>query len=365
MGAALSGLRLRRAAGAVAIDLGWKGELGKTPALDGTVAITDPISIWPATLPAPITAAPAVLHLAGREVRAERLSISTSGAEAEIDGTLRLDEHDARASAIDGRLRAVVKGKDLSPWLRGKATASGRLLLDGHLGGSLRRPMVQAEAWLQAFTVAWPGSPVGTVRLDGILDLDHRTVLLRPLLAKLGSGGWLRIDGGQGPGRIEIAGLSPLRLGAMDLAVRGSGMATLRPIAGVLLSGLDLDLRLAGSAWGPVGLTGEVRLARGWYRVSRRKTAPPAAWQPSALPAFRDRLWLDVRLLGPDGALRVTVPPLPEVSIGFRCRASGRAAAPRITGELRGAGLYSRAVLALADWFSSRRLRQCDLGPRK
>jgi len=30
---------------------------------------------------------------------------------------------------------------------------------------------------------------------------------------------------------------------------------------------------------------------------------------------------------------------------------------------VKGSGLYSRAALTVADWFTSRDLRTCDLGP--
>ena len=70
-----------------------------------------------------------------------------------------------------------------------------------------------------------------------------------------------------------------------------------------------------------------------------------------------------LRLVGPDDTMMVDVPYAPDVTIGARCLVEGPLASPRVSGELTGDGLYSRAVLTVADWFTSRDLRKCDLGP--
>jgi hypothetical protein len=58
----------------------------------------------------------------------------------------------------------------------------------------------------------------------------------------------------------------------------------------------------------------------------------------------------------------VAVPALPDVTVGFQCHlvANNRGAA--LSGRLRGSGLYSRAAVALYDWFTPGDLRGCQLG---
>jgi hypothetical protein len=52
------------------------------------------------------------------------------------------------------------------------------------------------------------------------------------------------------------------------------------------------------------------------------------------------------------------------VTVGLHCTINGPIAKPEIAGQVRGSGLYSRVALTVADWFTSRNLRQCDFGPR-
>ena len=62
--------------------------------------------------------------------------------------------------------------------------------------------------------------------------------------------------------------------------------------------------------------------------------------------------------------MTIGVPVAPDVTIDPDCLVEGQLSSPRISGRVKGNGVYSRAVLAIADWFTSRDLRGCDLAPR-
>ena len=72
---------------------------------------------------------------------------------------------------------------------------------------------------------------------------------------------------------------------------------------------------------------------------------------------------LDLQVYGRD-AVRVKLPYLPDVDLGLACRVTGTAAAPRLSGELEGAGAYSDFVLGLYDLFSDVDVRGCYARPR-
>jgi len=62
--------------------------------------------------------------------------------------------------------------------------------------------------------------------------------------------------------------------------------------------------------------------------------------------------------------MTVDVPYVPDVTLGANCLIEGPLASPHLSGSVKGSGVYSRAALTVADWFTSRDLRTCDLGPQ-
>jgi hypothetical protein len=160
-----------------------------------------------------------------------------------------------------------------------------------------------------------------------------------------------------------VASLSPFRLGEVALAVHAGEVTTVRPVSGLSFEDLGLDLRLTGRQ--ALLLAGEVRVAQASYDVSKRKRARPARPPSPAtvtLRKLRDQTWLDLELRSDEA--RVRIPVAPDVTLAISCDVAGPARAPRMSGELSAPGLYSRSLLALADWFSDRDLRRCDFGPR-
>jgi hypothetical protein len=51
--------------------------------------------------------------------------------------------------------------------------------------------------------------------------------------------------------------------------------------------------------------------------------------------------------------------PGPDVRVGFACRVRATSRGGSIDGQLRGSTLYSRAALALYDWFTPMDVRRC------
>jgi hypothetical protein len=361
-------LRLRRASGQVALDLHWVGNRGeRRPRIDGDVGF-GPVSVWSAVLGAPVRIAPAQFRIDGNQVSTPRLSLSTSGATATFAGTLVLQWADPRGSTVWAEVSAAVDGAGLRPWLGDRATASGQAVFSGHLEGSLRAPSLVGQTRFRALTVRWPGSPVGAVRLDGIVENAGQALLFRPLVARFESGGWMVLGAPDEPSVLAFTSLSPLRVGDLRLALRGGGLATLKPVGGLKVNDGSLDLRLRGSLARHLSLEGQVQLAHSSFDVSRKKksgaSGPPRPPGRVALfmRAMRDRLWLDVGLRGVQTTVRV--PYAPDVTLDFACDLTGSAGAPALRGAVNGDGAYSRLVLAVADAFIDRDLHRCRVLPR-
>ena len=188
---------LRRAAGVVAADVRWQTAAPRwAPEVDGTIEVTERLSIWPARLPAAIGIPPTRIELRGDEIRAPRLTALTSGAQATFVGEIHhLDwSRPSATGTLEGTLSVLVDGRGLaSSYLGG--TGSGAARAVARVSGSIASPHVKAEARLDALTVNWPRSPAGAVRADGPLRIDNRKILFGPLLLRFGAGGWLRIGG--------------------------------------------------------------------------------------------------------------------------------------------------------------------------
>ena len=112
-------------------------------------------------------------------------------------------------------------------------------------------------------------------------------------------------------------------------------------------------------------------LMRDFYELNKAKKSdedkkpqenPPAAPSQKG-PTLADHVSLQVRIVGPKDAVTVGVPHAPNVTVAPNCLIEGSLASPHLSGSVKGDGAYSRAALTIADWFTSRDLRACDLGP--
>jgi autotransporter translocation and assembly factor TamB len=356
----------------VAADLGLRAPAaGGTPRLDGAIAVVERLSLWAGRWPEPIIIPPARIPIENNVLRVADLTALTSGARADVTGTVRLDWAAPARSALSGTVRARVDGRGLGPWLPGNTDGAGAASVDGKVGGALGAPHVQAQVAFQSLTVGWPDAPFEVVRLDGPVTVDGRAVTVGPLLAQLQTGGWLRVSGpgGRGSGRATLAGnrSAPLPVSDVDLNLQAAGLKTSRPVYGLTLGGLSFNVRVTELNQSTLRVVGDVQLGHNFLQVSQLEQGAHEK-KPSGAPAkhgptLADRVWVHLRVSGPNDTVTIGVPDIPEVTLGASCLVEGPLRAPRINGVVKGTGLYSRAALTVADWFTPRHLRECDIGP--
>ena len=312
------------------------------------------------------------------DLRVSNLVVSARGARADAAAALRIDRRDPRATPLNATLKARVDGRTLAGVLSPKVAGAGTASLDASIGGTIGAPRVRGKAQFQDLTVDGPGSPFGRVRLDGSLSGDGRTLIVGPLQATFQSGGLLQIGGpsGAGSGEVVLArrGAS-LPVSDVDVTVRASGITTAHPVGGLSLNGLALAVRLTQPNAVALKADGWVYLGRDFYQLNHgqdkkepqeaKKEAKKEATQKPAShsPSFADNMLLHLKIVGPKDAVTVGVPFAPDVTVDPNCLVEGSLGSPRLSGEVKGSGLYSRAALTVADWFTSRDLRTCDLAP--
>jgi hypothetical protein len=376
-------LRVRRATGVVAADLDWAGETAKSSSgIDARVSWAQPLSIWPAQLPAAIEVRPARIALHDDELSMTNLVARSAGVQATLAGHMKIDPNDSGASRLSATVDVTADGRQLAAALGSgrRLAGGGSAALGATVSGSLRALQLHGQARFQALAIDWPGSPVGAIRVDGPLAIDGPLtaagsgpeLVVGPLVARLASGGWIMVAGSHGPGRIQLAPhRSPLPIAGIDLLVRGTGLTTRHPISGVSMKNLAFALALTprDSRVQTLWLTGSVHLEQTVYRLGASEGKKPS--KPAAKPATTPRptaldriVAHNVQIIGPRGAVKAKVSYAPTVSVGLHCTLNGPIAKPEIGGQVKGSGLYSRIALTVADWFTSRNLRQCDFGPR-
>jgi hypothetical protein len=332
-------------------------------------------------LPAAIEIHPAQIALHDDELSMTNLVARSAGVQATFAGHMKIDPNDTSASRLSATADVTADGRQLAAALGSgnRLAGGGSAALGATLSGSLRALQLHGQARFQALAIDWPGSPVGAIRLDGPLAIDGPIgaagagpeLVVGPLAVRLASGGWIMVGGSHGPGRIQLAPhRSPLPIAGIDLLVRGTGLTTRRPVAGVSLKNLAFALALTprDSRVQTLWLTGSVHLEQTVYRLGAsqgKKPSKPAAKPTTAhRPTALDRIVAhNVQIIGPRGAVKASVSYAPTVSVGLQCTINGPIAKPEIGGQVKGSGLYSRIALTVADWFSSRNLRQCDFGP--
>jgi hypothetical protein len=168
--------------------------------------------------------------------------------------------------------------------------------------------------------------------------------------------GTVTLGAPQAPATAHLASAWPLRLTQVDVPVAGSGLRVGDAKSPLGIGALDLALRLSGDAQHDLMLTGDVGVARAHFNPfggGKKGAKGPARPWYEALPRW---LTVDIFVHGPANAMAVDVPVLPDVDFGMRCRVTGNASGGRIAGQVRGAGPYSRLMLAL---FGPKGLREC------
>jgi len=205
-------------------------------------------------------------------------------------------------------------------------------------------------------------SKLPRVRANGVLGAEGPRLTTQDLKLALDGVGDLNLGRPGAPATVEIASLDPPRLGQLNLPLEGRRLRLGGPTSSLAISDLDADVRLTGQLDGELLLTGNVGLEHGSYdprRGPKGPRGPSRKWFESLPP----HLSIDLYVHGPRDALTVAVPVLHDVSIEFQCHAVANNKHGSLTGRLRGDGLYSRAAIAIYDWFTPGNLRGCQIGP--
>jgi hypothetical protein len=297
----------------------------------------------------------------GKRVSTPGLLLTADGVRLQVRGEATLDAAAPQRSRLDleakGQLEAAVLARALR--LPALASASGTIALDARASGEAAAPSASGRAQLQGLTLVPSGKGLPTLRLDGVVEADDHALRTRGLAVRASEIGALTVGSPEAPATVELASWSPFAPGRLDVPVSARGLHIGNPKASLEIGRLDLNVRARGDARSTVTVGGDVGIADARFDSSRgapSKPGRPRAWYAGLPP----HLALDLALHGPDDAVTVAVPG-PDVRVGFACRVRATATAGSIDGQLRGGTVYSRAALALYDWFTPRDIRRCRI----
>jgi hypothetical protein len=374
------------ATGIAAVDLAVVPTVG-WPRISGTVRIARDFVLRTPRWPAPITLpAGGALDFDGAALSSPELSIDTPGLHGKVAGRVTLATLDpvragrsnlgpakpAGMADLGLTLSAELDAARFPIRLPGHASLSGRLVVDakvtGTLGGSIDDddsggPRIDGQARFEELVLHPPvGFPA--LRARGVIEAHGATLRTSGLAVDVVGVGAVDVGSPAAPAQAELASLSPLRLGRVDVPLSGQHLVVGGPTSALEIPDLDADVRLTGDARGELKLSGEVAVAGGSYDPSRgrgTKAVKPRATGPwyRILPPH---LTLDLLLHGPRKAVRVTVPVLPDVNVDFQCHLVATSRGASLGGRLRGDGLYARAAVAIYDWLTPGDLRRCQIG---
>ncbi|HEY5089396.1 MAG TPA: hypothetical protein VIK30_05470 [Polyangia bacterium] len=372
---------LKSATGTATVDFTVASDLTvasvpKRPRVSGKVRIARDFVLRTPRWPAPFTLpAGGELDFDGGALVTTGLSIDTPGLHGKVAGRATLDPDDADKSTVALSLAAELDAARFPVRLPAGASATGRVVVDakvtGTLGGSwgasassgsASGPRIDGQARFEDLTIH-PPAALPTVRARGIVEAHGDTLRTLGLHVDIAGVGTVTVGRPASPGQAELLSLSPLRFGRIDLPFFGENLAVGGPSSSLEIPDLDADVRLTGDAQGELKLRGEVAVSGGSYDPKRGgskgpKTRASGPWY-HALPPH---LTLDLMLHGPRKAIQVAVPVLPDVTVDFQCHLVATNRRATLGGRLRGDGVYSRAAVAIYDWFTPGDLRRCQIG---
>jgi len=369
----------KSASGALAFDLTAvpavtsKGPTSARPRLSGNVRVARGLALQTARWPAPIAVdAGGRIDLDGDLLTLEGFTITTPGLRSSVTGQATLDSDDLERTRLALALKAEVDAAHFPVRLPAGVSAFGRATIDAQIGGTLGAtpgPRVDGNAKLDGLTVQLsPTTPAA--RASGLVEAHGDTLRTQALRVEIAGVGSVAIGRPGAPASVELASLSPFRLGTVDVPFAGTDLKIGQPTSPLYIPDLDTDLHLTGDGRGELKIAGVVAVSGGSYDSSRHGSKKdPQAKDPPAKPrasgpwyqALPPQLTLDLELRGSNKGIRVAVPVLPDVSVDFRCRLLATSRGARWSGRLRGDGAYARTALALVDWFRDSDLRGCQL----
>jgi hypothetical protein len=361
---------LRSAAGALAVDLTVVPVLVPKPGpprFAGSVRVARALTLQAARWPAPISVpAGGRIELDGNALTVTALSVVTPGLRGGVAGRATLDTEDLARTRLELTLAAELDAARFPVRLPSGVVASGGAKVDARIGGTLGGdpgPTLDGGARLDNLTVQLSAA-TPAARANGRVEARGEHLHTDGLHVDIAGVGTVTIGAAGAPATVEVASLSPFRLGRVDVPFGGQNLHIGEPSSSLYLPDLDAALRLTGDGRGELKIAGQVDTAGGSYDKSRggekKSTGKPRVSGPwyQALPPH---LTLDLELRGTNKGMTVAVPVLPDVTVDFQCHLHATNRGATWTGRLRGDSTYARAAVAIADWFTDSDLRKCQL----
>jgi hypothetical protein len=349
---------LADAEGAVTLDLAT----APGAPLTGTLAVARALTLRPLGWPMGLGVAEGGrLDVDGAHVHTPGLALTAAGARLDLAGDTWANLEAPERSRVAVTAKAHLDAGALARQARlpALAWATGTLTVDARAAGELRTLDATGTARLDAVELHPTSSAWPAVRVTGALEASGRGVRTHGLrvetLGPAVATGTLAVGAGDAPASVDVASWWPPRVERLDVPVTARGLRVGTATSPFAVGALDLRVRLEGDPARELVLSGDIGIAGARFDPFAGKKGsggPPRAWY-TALPP---RLTLDLTLHGPEDAVVVAVPVLPDLDLGFRCHVGGSARGGTIAGQLRGRGLYSRFMLAL---FAPAGARQC------
>ncbi len=334
--------RIEKLGGAVSLEVKVSGTT-KQPLVDGTLAISRPVTAVPAGFHSPIAVPSGVLHLQSDAVDLKDLTVSVAGATLRLSGRAGLG-----ANFVPTTLALQANGEVSASLLESLAPdavsdVSGSARIDAKVSGTLAEPNLSARIDLGEIQMRLRGISSRVAVESGTVELSSHELLLREVKVRVNDDGRLLIGAaGVRPGRVRIVSLRPkLILGKVDLPLRGERLVYRSP--GVEIDDLSFTLELSGDLQDSLSLGGDVRLVSGRYsqdfnvrnlmltpRINESESRP--FWE--GMPLLENlELGLRVRTLG-DGFM-VQNNLAPEIYLQVDLLVGGTLSAPTLAGDVR------------------------------
>ncbi len=242
------------------------------PRLSGSVGIAHPLVLRTARWSAPITVdGGGRLVLDGQALTLEGFTVATPGLRGSVAGHATLDAGDLARTRLALALKADLDAAHVPVRLPAGVSVGGRAALAAQIGGTLGGapgPRIDGSAQLDGLTVQLsPTTPVA--RASGVVEAHGATLRTQALRVDIAGVGTVAVGGPGKPASVEVASLSPFRLGTVDVPFTARDLEIGRPSSQLYLPDLDTDLRLSGDGRGDLKIAGVVSVAGGSYDPSR------------------------------------------------------------------------------------------------
>jgi hypothetical protein len=361
----LAGLRplwkraLDDADGAIAVDV------ASSPGapFKGTVVVARALRVHPTAWPINVHVPEGGrIDVDGTHVHVPGVTVTAAGTDVAIAGdvTVNPDAPGRSLLALTAHARLDAAALVRTAQYPQLTSSSGTIVVDARATGEARSPDASGTARFDGLEVHPRTHALPPLRVTGVVEGRDHVLTTRGLRVETLDGlvqGAVMIGAPSVPASIRLNHSWPPTVANLDLPIEGRGIRVGAAKAEFDVGALDLDLRLVGDPENEMFLTGDVGVARAHLDpfAGKKKSSGPARPWFQGLPPH---LTLDLTVHGPEDALVVKVPVMPDVGLGFRCRVVGNARGGTITGRLRGSSAYSRLAI---DIFAPKGTRECHV----